>query len=281
MIQMHITKMHGLGNSQILVEDLEEDLEEKSGMNYGEIARALCHPSFGVGADQTLIILPSEKADFRIRIFNRDRGEAEMCGNGIRCVAKYLFDRGLVGEELTIETMAGIKDLKILSRDNGSIVEVDMGEGKLTEKKKEVCGREGSFISVGNPHFVIFTEDASEELAREEGPILEEAEEFQPEKANIEFAKLPSRNEIETYVWERGAGLTLACGTGGCATAFAAKKRDLIDSNAKIILPGGILEVKIDDEDQIKMRGPTEYILSGDISDISEIHSTMREAKIL
>ncbi len=165
---MHITKMHGLGNSQILVEDLEKNLEDETGLEYSKIARALCNPDFGVGSDQMLVISLSEGADFQMRVFNKDGGEAETCGNGIRCVAKYLHDRDMVGKNPSIETKAGMKDLEIKSGEDK--IEVDMGEGKILEKEKEVMGFEGSFVSVGNPHFVIFTEKASENLAKNQGP---------------------------------------------------------------------------------------------------------------
>lgn len=272
---MKITKMHGLGNSQILVKDLGENLEEEENLSYNEIARALCNPNYGVGSDQMLVINSSKKADFRMRVFNRDGGESEMCGNGIRCVAKYLHDRALVSEKTSIETLAGIKELRISSKNGDEIIDVDMGKGKIIEEEKEVNGFEGSFVSVGNPHFVIFTDEASEDLARKEGPDLEKAIEFQPERTNVEFAKIVSENELEVYVWERGAGLTLACGTGACATAFTAKTLGLTDSEVKVKLLGGSLEVAINENRKITMKGPAEYILEGEVFDISKIHSNL------
>lgn len=272
---MKITKMHGLGNSQIIVSDLSERLEKEKKLTYSEIAKALSHPGFGIGSDQTLFILPSEKADFKMRVFNRNGEEAEMCGNGIRCVARYLFDRKKVDQNLTIETEAGVKELKIIERDDLPLIEVDMGKGQLLDKNKKVKGFEGSYVSVGNPHFVIFTEEASKDLALSEGSSLETAEEFQPEKANIEFAKLVDKREIVSYVWERGAGLTLACGTGACATAFAAKKRGLTDPVVTVNLLGGNLTIRVNDEDKITMKGPAEYILDGEIRDISKIYDNV------
>lgn len=269
---MKITKMHGLGNSQIIINDLKEDLENKTELDYSEIAQALCHPSYGIGSDQTLVILPSDKADYRMRIFNPDGGEAEMCGNGIRCVAKYLFDRGKISRKSEIETLAGIKNLEIIENEKTS-VRVDMGVGELIEENKKVQGFEGYFISVGNPHFVIFDEKASKELAKKEGPKLEEAKEFQPEKSNIEFVKPVNRDKLESYVWERGAGLTLACGTGACATAFAAKKKDEVDSKIEVKLLGGSLKIEISEDEKIVMEGPAEYIFDGKIYNISRIFS--------
>lgn len=269
---MKITKMHGIGNSQIIITDFDENLEKETGLEYGEIARALCHPGFGIGSDQALILLPSEKADYRMRIFNKDGGEAEMCGNGIRCVARYLFDKRKINNTPKIETLAGIKNLEIIEEEKTSI-EVEMGKGEMIEKNKKVNGFVGSYISVGNPHFVIFDEQASKELAKKEGPKLEEAEEFQPEKSNIEFVNPVSRKKLETYVWERGAGLTLACGTGACAAAFAAKKRNKCDSKIEVVLLGGSLRIEVDEEDNIKMSGPAEYIFEGEIHDISSIFS--------
>ncbi|KXA89465.1 hypothetical protein AKJ62_03080 [candidate division MSBL1 archaeon SCGC-AAA259D14] len=275
---MRIIKMHGLGNSQTIVPDFDEQLEEKKELSYGKIAKALCNPNFGVGSDQIIILLPSEKADFRIRIFNKDGSEAEMCGNGIRCVARYLFDRDMVGRILSIETKAGIKELKISEGDDGMKIEVDMGRGEIVEDVKKVQGFEGTFVSVGNPHFVIFTEDASKEMALMAGPDLENADEFQPDKTNVEFATLRTKNEIETYVWERGAGLTLACGTGACATAFAAVKKGFVDSRVKINLLGGKIEVRISNNDEIKMVGPAEYIFRGDVHEISKIYHNVLQA---
>lgn len=276
---MEITKMHGLGNSQILLEDLKEELLSETNLTYSQIARALCNENFGIGGDQTLIILPSDKADYKMRVFNRDGGEAEMCGNGIRCVAKYLLDKNKVKEKLKIETKAGKKYLEIREKNDETQIKVGMGKGKILERNKKVEGYKGSYVSVGNPHFVIFSDKASEELARGEGPKLEIAEEFQPEKTNVEFVKLVNDNMIETYVWERGAGLTLACGTGACATAFAANKMGKVNRNVKIKLLGGVLNIKIEEDDQIWMTGPAEYILKGEIYDISKIHQNVEKLR--
>lgn len=275
---MQITKMHGIGNSQILVADLEGELEAKVGLSYNEIAQALCNPNFGIGSDQMLIITSSDTADFKMRVFNRDGGEAEMCGNGIRCVAKYLYDKDMVTEILSVETKAGIKKLRIDNEDEKMKIEVDMGKGKLVEEDKEVNKFVGQLVTVGNPHFVIFTEDASEDLAGKEGPGLENAREFQPEKANIEFVNPISSNKLETYVWERGSGLTLACGTGACAVAFAGQKKGLAGREVVVKLMGGELTVTIKDENQIVMKGPAEYILEGEVSNVSEIFSNIQKS---
>lgn len=272
---MEITKMQGLGNSQILVEDLEETLEDEIGLKYSGMAKALCNPNYGVGSDQMLVVANSEEADFKMRVFNLDGGEAEMCGNGIRCVAKYLYDREMTGKDMSIETKAGIKKLKVRAGKDRDEIEVGMGRGEVLKESLKVNGFEGSLVSVGNPHFVVFTENASRELAEEEGPGLERAEEFHPNKANIEFVKKVSEKEIETYVWERGAGLTLACGTGACATAFAAKKKGLVGSDVKIRLLGGVLRVEINEDDEIRMKGPAEYILEGVVPDVSRIYSKL------
>lgn len=274
---MEIAKMHGLGNSQILVEDLKESVQEEVDLNYSKISQALCDPNFGVGADQTLIILPSDEADFRIRIFNKDGGEAEMCGNGIRCVAKYLYDKGKVDKELQVETMAGVKNLEIFPEAEPTQVQVKMGLGEIIKNEKGVKGFEGVHVSVGNPHFVIFTEGASKELAAEEGSGLENAEEFQPERINVEFVKLISEEELEVYVWERGAGLTLACGTGACAAAFAAKKRGLAAPKMKVKLLGGNLHIRADEDDRITLQGPAEYILEGQVLDVDGIKTNLEE----
>lgn len=274
---MKITKMHGIGNSQIIVEDLDDQLESQTGLSFNKIAQALCNPYYGVGSDQMLIIQTSDVADFKMRVFNKDGGEAEMCGNGIRCIAKYLYDRDMVPKNLSIETKAGNKNLRINSKGDTSTIKVDMGAGELLESDKKVKNFTGQFVSVGNPHFVILTEDASEKLARKEGPGLENAKEFQPERVNIEFVRSVSRNKLETYVWERGAGLTLACGTGACAAAFAAEKKGLVEPEIVVKLMGGDLMITIEDEDNILMEGQAEYIFEGEISDVISIYSNVQK----
>ncbi|MFW5912914.1 MAG: diaminopimelate epimerase [Candidatus Hadarchaeota archaeon] len=276
---MQVVKMHGLGNSQLVIEDIENCLEEKTGLIYGEMAEALCNQGFGIGADQMLVILPSITANYKMRIFNKDGGEAEMCGNGIRCVAKYLYDKNKVDKEHTIETKAGIKELKIHESPKKDQIEVKMGEGKIIEDGITVNEFKGTFVSTGNPHFVTFTRKASTNTARVEGPKMEKDEIFQPDGANIEFAYPPSNSEIETYVWERGAGLTLACGTGACATAFVARKKGMIPKSSKIRLLGGTLEIKVKENGIIYMTGPAEYILRGTVDDISGIHENVEKYK--
>lgn len=277
---MKITKMHGLGNSQIIIENLYEDIEYKTGLSYNEIAIALCHPGFGIGSDQTLIILPGEKTDYKMRIFNKDGSEAEMCGNGIRCVARYLFDENLISNNSSIETKAGIREVKIIHEKilNGNEVsiEVSMGKGMILEDNKKIDKFKGTHVSIGNPHFVIFTDKASRELIIKEGPKLENAVEFQPDKVNVEFARLINENIIEAYVWERGSGLTLACGTGACATALAANNKGLIESEVKVRLLGGELKIRLSDDNQIQMIGPAEYILKGEVMNIKNIYQNIR-----
>lgn len=265
--------MHGLGNSQVILEDFDLNLEDDLDLEYNKIAKALCNPGFGIGADQMLVVLPSESADYRMRIFNRDGSEAEMCGNGIRCVGKYLFDKEMAEENLSIETLGGVKKLSIGPSDDEMTVQVDMGTGEILREKISVEDFKGTFVSMGNPFFVIFTEDASEELARKKGQALENAEEFQPDRANVAFAKTFHNNDIEAYVWERGAGFTLACGTGACATAFAAKKLGIIKNETVVKLPGGLLSISVDDSDRIKMSGPVSYVFEGEVFDAEEIFS--------
>jgi len=271
---MKITKMHGLGNSQIILTDVEQDLREKTGLKYNQIALGLAHQGFGVGSDQVLYILPSDEADYRMRIFNRDGTEAEMCGNGIRCVGKYLYDREMVGESFSIETLGGIKNLEIIDN-NQTFVKVNMGQGKIIESDKEVLGYSGTFVSVGNPHYVLFGDDFSEEMARQEGPKIENAEKFSPEKTNVGFADLVNEENLKLYVWERGAGLTLACGTGACAAAFVAHKKKGANSVVNVDLLGGTLKIKIEKDNRIFLIGPAEYVFSGDVKDISSIYSNV------
>jgi len=229
---MQFTKMHGLGNDFIVVAG-EQALPD----NAAELAIRLCNRFFGIGADGLVYILPSEKADFRMRIINSDGSEAEQCGNAIRCVAKYVYDNGLAADrtELTIETLgAGVQPVK-LTLDNGKVarVTVDMGKPILNGldvpttidanpvigHSVEVDGREFKFtaVSMGNPHCVIYVDDAAGFDLATWGPKLEKHPLF-PRKINVEFATVKSRDRVDMRVWERGAGPTLACGTGACAT---------------------------------------------------------------
>jgi len=302
--------MHGLGNSQLVIDVSEKILEKCLGRNlkkinssYSEIAQYLCDDRYGIGgSDQVLFVLPSKKADAKMRIFNgADGSEAEMCGNGIRCVGRYLYDslyaHGGINE-LDIETLAGVKKVQINPKKGhplwpvGSIT-VDMGKAELVEEDVRVRVGDVTFVgdkvSVGNPHYVVFrqnikgTNSLIHDLARECGWDVEHNKAF-PKRTNFEIARLiEGLNEIDVAVWERGVaakkgddGKTLSCGTGSCAVAFDAKKRGFIEDEITIHLLGGHLKVKVNDDDTILMDGPAEYISEGKIY-ISELKKNIGE----
>lgn len=274
---MNFTKMHGLGNDFIVVAG-ERQLPD----NASELALDLCNRFFGIGADGLVYILPSEKADFRMRIINSDGSEAEQCGNAIRCVAKYVFDNGLTNqEEITIETLgAGVQKVQ-LTIDGGKVatVRVDMGEPilnglqvpttvdaeRVINHPIEVDGRTFAFtaVSMGNPHCVIYVDDAVNFELESWGPKLETHPMF-PRKINVEFVTVNSRSQADMRVWERGAGPTLACGTGACATLVASVLTGATDREATVSLKGGDLLIEWNEQDNhVYMTGPAAEVFRG------------------
>lgn len=277
---MEFTKMHGLGNDFIIVAE-ESALPD----NAGELAVRLCDRYFGIGADGLVYILPSEKADFKMRIINSDGSEAEQCGNAIRCVAKYVYDHGMIGRtEITIETIgAGCQKVQ-LTVENGKAakVRVDMGTPILeglavptTVDARQVVNhpivvddREFHFtaVSMGNPHCVIYVDDALSFDLHTWGPKLEKHPLF-PRKVNVEFATVRSRDYADMRVWERGAGPTLACGTGACATLVASVLNGLTDRTAVVSLKGGELLIEWNESDNhVYMTGPAEQAYQGTVA---------------
>ncbi len=274
---MEFTKMHGLGNDFIIVAG-EQALPD----NVADLAVRLCNRFFGIGADGLVYILPSEKADFKMRIINSDGSEAEQCGNAIRCVAKYVYDNGLTGkQELTIETLgAGVQPVQLETAGGQvKLVTVDMGQPILNGldvpttidanpvigHSVTVDGREFSFtaVSMGNPHCVIYVDDAANFDLAIWGPKLEKHPLF-PRKINVEFAKVNSRSQVDMRVWERGAGPTLACGTGACATLVSSVLNGLTDRKATISLAGGDLLIDWNEgNNRIYMTGPAAIVYSG------------------
>lgn len=229
------TKMHGAGNDYIYVDCFHNVVK-----NPVELARAVSDRHFGVGADGLILVCPSDVADLKMRIFNADGSEGEMCGNGSRCVARFAFENGLVKKkEISLETLAGIKHLLIL--DDGN-VRVDMGEPVIGEKLS-VNGRLGKKVSMGNPHFVIVADRLDDLDLEKIGPDFENAPVF-PNRTNTEFVKITGRNSIDMRVWERGSGETLACGTGACASVAACASDGLTDKNVDVCLIGGKLKVE-------------------------------------
>jgi len=275
---MKFTKMHGIGNDYIYVNCFEESYD------YPEIVtRYISDRHFGIGSDGLILICPSDTADFRMRMFNMDGSEGQMCGNGVRCVAKYVYDHGLTDQtKISLETLGGIKYLDLTVTDGKvSQVSVDMGEPILRaplipiDVEKEsvidypvtVDGAEYKItgVSMGNPHAVVFVEDPGALNLEKIGPFFENHVLF-PERINTEFVNVIDRETVEMRVWERGAGETLACGTGACATTVACVLNGLTERKVTVKLVGGDLTVEWDEETgHVFMTGPAEEVFSGEI----------------
>lgn len=275
---MKFTKMHGAGNDYVYVNCLDEVLENPS-----RIARIVSDRHFGIGSDGLVLILPSSKTDFRMRMFNSDGSEAEMCGNAIRCVGKYVYDNGFTDKmTVKIETLAGIKVLDMDVKDGKvELVKVDMGEPVLSPDKIPVISKKDLFISepvsvegeiykvtcisIGNPHAVTYVDNVGSFLLERIGPKMENHELF-PKKINAEFVQVIDRNTLKMRVWERGAGETLACGTGACAVLAASVINGVSNRKAKIILLGGELLIEWDEKNNhIYMTGPAVKVFDGEI----------------
>lgn len=278
---MKFTKMHGIGNDYIYVNAIEEKVENPS-----ELSKNLSKYHFGVGADGLVLILESEVADFRMRMFNPDGTEAEMCGNASRCVAKYVYEKGLTNKtNFTIETGAGIKNvwLHIADGDVESVT-IDMGEPVLKPSliptiltdaepvlMQKLTNDNGEYlvncVSMGNPHCVIFREGIALVDIKKEGGAIECHPAF-PNRTNVEFAEVTDSKTIKMRVWERGTGETLACGTGACATLVAARLNGLCDSKVTLKLLGGDLQIEWNEADNhIYMTGAAVTIFEGRVND--------------
>ncbi|OAB33811.1 diaminopimelate epimerase [Paenibacillus glacialis] len=276
---MEFTKMHGLGNDFIVVYG-----EQELPLNASELAVRLCNRFFGIGADGLVYILPSDVADFKMRIMNSDGSEAEQCGNAIRCVAKYVYDHGYVTEDkITIETLgAGAQQVQLQVKDgNVEKVTVDMGEPMLdgvqipttiqanpvVNQPIDANGQQFHFtaVSMGNPHCVIYVKDAVSFDLGTWGPALEVHPYF-PKKVNVEFATVQDRSHVDMRVWERGAGPTLACGTGACATLVSSVLNGTTDRSAWISLKGGDLFIEWNEDDNhVYMTGLASVVYTGKI----------------
>ncbi len=275
---LRFTKMEGLGNDYIYVNGFDEKLDPE---RLPQLAVAVSDRHFGVGSDGLILILPSDKADFRMRMFNADGSEGEMCGNGIRCFSRYVYDRGLTKKTcFEVETGAGLIRPEIILRD-GQVygVRVDMGEprlvpeqipirgqgpGPVIDHRLEACGEEfsGTAVSMGNPHFTVFVDDvAGVDLERVGGPI-ETHPDF-PRRVNVHFAQVLGPSEIRMRTWERGSGITLACGTGACATLVAAALTGRAGRQATVYLPGGPLEIEWAAGNRVYMTGPANFVCDG------------------
>jgi len=275
---MKFTKMHGCGNDYVYVNCFEEKVENPS-----EAAIKVSKRHFGVGSDGMILICPSEVADFQMKMYNADGSMGEMCGNGIRCVAKYVYDHGMTDKtHITIETGAGIKDLDLTVEDGKvTMVRVDMGEPILeaaripvvSDKEKVinepilVQGTEWKMtcVSMGNPHAVVFVADTKHLAIKEVGPCFENHKAF-PNRTNTEFVQFISSKEINMRVWERGAGETWACGTGTCASVMACILNGYTDDTVLVHLLGGDLLIEYDREtNHIFMTGPATTVFEGEI----------------
>ena len=275
---MKFTKMHGIGNDYVYVNCFEESVK-----NPAEVSKFVSDRHFGIGSDGLILISPSAIADFRMNIYNADGSQAEMCGNGIRCVAKYVYDYGLTDKtEISVETLAGIKILE-LNVEDGKVktVRVDMGEPILEAEKVPVVSTENpvknlvlkakdrefkfTCVSMGNPHAITIVKDTSKFDVKKYGEELEVNKAF-PRRTNVEFVQIIDRNTIKMRVWERGAGETLACGTGACATAVACNLNGLTDRKVTIELLGGNLEIEWNKENNhVYMTGPATTVFEGEL----------------
>ncbi|MDI6745203.1 MAG: diaminopimelate epimerase [Thermodesulfovibrionales bacterium] len=291
-MKINFTKMHGLGNDFILIDCRNLKLRTKN-PELRTLAQRLCHRRFGIGADQILLLYPSRTADFKMRIFNADGSEVEMCGNGIRCLAKYIWSRKLSEKTiLNIETPAGI----IKPQKKGRLVRVDMGEPVFEPKMipvnissqfgvrslslnaqrstldarpvidypLKIEDREFKItcVSMGNPHAVIVVDNVMDFPVTYYGPLLEMHEIF-PKRTNVEFIEILNSSEIKMRVWERGAGETMACGTGASAVAVASRLKGLTKKSVTVHLAGGDLLIEWAKDNHVYMTGPAEEVFTG------------------
>lgn len=261
---MHFTKMQGLGNDYLYVwGEVPADI--------AALSRRLSDRHFGAGADGMIYIAPCDKADFSMRIFNADGSQANMCGNGIRCVGKYVFEKGYTDKtRITVDTLSGIKTLH-LSVEEGKVetVSVEMGTAAVeAEVQVEAAGQTVTLIpvDVGNPHAVIFCEDAESAPVAELGSAIEKHPHF-PGGVNVEFVSLLKPDTLRMRVWERGSGITMACGTGACASVAAAVQKGLCarGNAVEIVLDGGSLFVEVGQHNEILMRGSAAFVYEGEI----------------
>lgn len=280
---MKFTKMHGLGNDYVYVNCFEEKID-----NPPAVARFVSDRHFGIGSDGLIMINPSKTADFEMEMYNADGSRGEMCGNGIRCVAKYVYDYGLTDKtQISVETLGGIKYLDLTVEDGKVLlVKVDMGKPELEadlipiilereqviDEPIEVDGKEYHMtgVSMGNPHAVIYVDDVKGLDLEKIGPKFENHERF-PKRINTEFVHCIDRQTVEMRVWERGSGETLACGTGACAVAVSSILNNLTDTQVTVKLLGGDLQIEWDREkDRVFMTGPATVVFDG-VIDITEI----------
>lgn len=275
---MRFTKMQGLGNDYIYVNLFEEKIKDPSG-----ISKIVSDRHFGIGADGLVLIMPSKKAECRMRMFNADGSEGEMCGNAVRCIGKYMYDNKMTDKKvLTIETLAGIKEIKLfIKKGKVTSVRVDMGEPVLDPEKIPVRSDLARFIaqpvkindavrnftavSMGNPHAVTYVENVDIFPVEKEGPLMEHNRLF-PNRVNTEFVQIIDRNTLKMRVWERGSGETLACGTGACAVLVSSVLNGSSERKAEVILKGGSLQIEwSESNNHVYMTGPAVKVFDGEI----------------
>ena len=277
MKKVHFTKMHGIGNDYVYVDCFKEKIEDPK-----EFSKLVSAKHFGIGSDGLILISPSDSADCKMNIFNADGSEAEMCGNGIRCVGKYLWDNGYVTDKnIKIETLSGIKGLELVIDGDVCVgAKVDMGEPILDVKKIPVIWEDDRVIgkglmvggksyditcvSMGNPHCVTFLDDVDGLNLPAIGPLFENHSVF-PARTNTEFVKIIDRSHLRMRVWERGAEETLGCGTGACAVTVAAVLNDFTERSVTLELNGGTLKITWDEAtNHVFMEGPATLVFEGD-----------------
>ena len=275
-MKFSFSKWHGLGNDFVIINGLKESID-----HYGQMAIQVCDRHFGVGADGLVVIFPSEIADFHMMIFNADGSEAEMCGNATRCVARYVYEYGLTDKKkITLETKAGIIKPELIFIDGIlSTIRVNMGEPHLKRSEIPMIGDGETIInelltvensdyyitcvSMGNPHCVLFVDELSDVDLSVIGPKIERNSAF-PKKTNVEFVQVISKQKVRMRVWERGAGITMACGTGACATVVAAVLNGKTDRHATVELDGGELLIEWGLDNHVYMSGPAKEVFRGE-----------------
>ncbi|PAD70909.1 diaminopimelate epimerase [Bacillus sp. 7586-K] len=281
MNSFQFTKMHGLGNNYVYVNMFQEQLQEEQ---LSEIAKKVANVHTGIGSDGLILICPSENAPVKMRIFNNDGSEGKNCGNGLRCVAKYAYEHKIVTDtEFKIETLSGLVDAKVhVDNDTVTLVTVDMGEPKLLKSQIPMEGKpdsktineriefngqqyEVTTVSMGNPHIIFYVDDIETAPVTTLGPIVEKDPRF-PEGVNVEFVQVVSDDEIHFRVWERGSGVTQACGTGACAAVVSSVLNDLTKAgkDTTVHLAGGDLTINWTTEGRVLMTGPAEVICTGE-----------------
>ncbi len=273
--------MHGIGNDFIVLNTIVHPIDEAQ---LPDLSIRLNHRKFGIGGDGLILVLPSRIADFKMRMFNPDGSEAEMCGNGIRCFAKYLYDRKMIGDsQAKIETLAGVKILKLNTK-SGVVdtVRVDMGVPKLLRSEIPMRGNDNeqvisealkvdgkrydiTAVSMGNPHVIVFENKLEDYPVARTGSLIENHRSF-PERTNVHFVHVLNQSEIEIKTWERGAGETLACGTGACACAVASVLNGFTGRTVLVHLPGGDLKIEWLGDQRVLMTGQAEEVFEGEVS---------------